>query len=53
MLSPDSDSKADGERSERKPTRGLFYRVTLVLIWAVSLIALVYGIENWRGQRAW
>lgn len=25
----------------------------LILIWPVTLVALYYGIENWRGSRAW
>jgi hypothetical protein len=27
--------------------------ILLILVWPVTLIALFYGIENWRGSRAW
>src|SRR5439155_8915209 len=32
--------------------RGL-RRVLIVLAWTVTLIALLYGEENWRGRHAW
>src|SRR5688572_12457775 len=28
-------------------------RVLIVGAWAATIIALLYGIENWRGRRAW
>jgi hypothetical protein len=38
--------------------RGLFtrrgaFRAVLVFAWLVTSVALIYGIENWRGRRAW
>ncbi|HEV7924046.1 MAG TPA: hypothetical protein VGR14_01740 [Verrucomicrobiae bacterium] len=32
--------------------RGM-WRVLIVLAWTVTIIALWYGEENWRGRRAW
>ncbi len=32
--------------------RGL-RRILIVLAWTATIIALVYGEENWRGRRAW
>jgi len=32
--------------------RGM-WRVLIVLTWTVTIIALWYGEENWRGRRAW
>jgi hypothetical protein len=32
--------------------RGL-RRMLVVLAWTVTLVALLYGFENWRGARAW
>jgi hypothetical protein len=32
--------------------RGL-RRVLIIMAWAATIIALLYGIENWRGRRAW
>jgi len=26
---------------------------TLTVVWGITLVALVYGIANWRGRRAW
>lgn len=28
-------------------------RTLIVLAWVVTLVALLYGLENWRGHRAW
>ncbi|MDB6032852.1 MAG: hypothetical protein JWM16_3190 [Verrucomicrobiales bacterium] len=28
-------------------------RVAVILIWMITVVALFYGIENWRGRRAW
>ena len=28
-------------------------RILIVLAWAATIIALLYGEENWRGRRAW
>jgi len=28
-------------------------RILIVLLWAVTVVALLYGEENWRGRRAW
>src|ERR1035438_3485987 len=28
-------------------------RVLIVLAWAVTIVGLLYGEENWRGRRAW
>jgi hypothetical protein len=28
-------------------------RILIVTAWAATIIALFYGIENWRGRRAW
>jgi hypothetical protein len=28
-------------------------RILIVLAWTVTIIALLYGEENWRGRRAW
>jgi hypothetical protein len=28
-------------------------RLVIVLLWTITLVALLYGIENWRGRRAW
>jgi hypothetical protein len=28
-------------------------RLLIVTAWAATIIALLYGIENWRGRRAW
>jgi hypothetical protein len=33
--------------------RRLVRRVAIALAWVVSLIALYYGITDWRGRRAW
>jgi hypothetical protein len=41
--SPDATSK----------TKHRWRRRLIVLAWIVSLIALYYGIEDWRGHRAW
>jgi hypothetical protein len=47
---------------ERSTTRRLFRwlfswrgirRVLIVLAWAVTVVGLLYGEENWRGRRAW
>src|SRR5216117_2712790 len=28
-------------------------RILVLLVWGFTLLALLYGIENWRGHRAW
>src|SRR5438132_885545 len=28
-------------------------RILIVLAWTITIIALIYGEENWRGRRAW
>ena len=30
-----------------------FRRVLIALAWTATILALVYGEENWRGRRAW
>src|SRR5688572_11707132 len=32
--------------------RGLL-RVLIIAAWAATIIVLLYGVENWRGRRAW
>jgi hypothetical protein len=34
-------------------TRRYLRRALIVLAWVVTLFALLYGVENWRGRSAW
>ena len=43
-----TDASATSVSSSRRPRRWIFLLVAIV-----TLVALFYTIENWRGQRAW
>src|SRR5262249_35230556 len=34
-------------------TRRVRQRILVLSVWGFTLLALLYGIENWRGRRAW
>src|SRR5262245_18606230 len=57
-MNENSESPLSGPSSFLRLGRWLFSwrgirTILLVLVWPLTLIALFYGIENWRGSRAW
>jgi hypothetical protein len=52
MKSPDMKSP-DPARKRRLFTWGALRRIVIGLAWTATLIALAYGVEDWRGRRAW
>src|SRR5258707_10707385 len=56
------NDQAQSSMADRSPLVRLFRwlfswhglrRMLIVLAWMATLIALLYGEENWRGRRAW
>jgi hypothetical protein len=48
------NSSANPTTEGGRPRRRVFlHRLLIVLAWTVTLIALFYAEENWRGRRAW
>ena len=54
MTNPPISQRSELVRSSRWlfSWRGL-RRILIIMAWAATIVGLLYGVENWRGRRAW